>query len=86
MVVILETRIERRKRLRKQKRISYLKFLIILLAFLILFFGIKLVNEHIIYLGYMDNPTIFSLDIRKGRLDLFGEKYIIDLKILKKIH
>jgi hypothetical protein len=85
MVVILETRVEKRKKLKRKKRISYLKFLIILWTCVILFLGIKLVNDYIIYLGYMDNPTIFSLNIRQRRLELFGERYVIDLRILKKI-
>lgn len=85
MVVILETRVEKRKKLKRQKRISYLKFLIILWTCVILFLGIKLVNDYMIYLGYMDNPTIFSLNIRQRRLELFGERYLIDLRILKKI-
>ncbi len=85
MVVILESRIERKKKLRKQKRIRYIKFLIILLACSILYFGIKFVNDYIIYLGYIENPTIFDLNIRDKRMELFGESYFIDLKILKKI-
>jgi hypothetical protein len=85
MVVILETRVEKRKKLKRQKRISYLKFLIILWTCVILGLGIKLVNDYMIYLGYMDNPTIFSLNIRQRRLELFGERYLIDLRILKKI-
>ncbi len=85
MVVILETRVEKRKKLKRKKRISYLKFLIILWTCVILFLGIKLVNDYIVYLGYMDNPTIFSLNIRQRRLELFGERYVIDLRILKKI-
>jgi len=86
MVVILETRVEKRKKLKRQKRISHLKLLIILGTCVILCLGIKLVNDYIVYLGYMDNPTIFNLDIREGRFELFGERYMIDLRILKKIH
>jgi len=85
MVVILESRIERKKKLKKQKRIYYIKFMAILLACSILYFGIKFVNEYIIYLGYMENPTIFSLNVRQKRMELFGESYYIDLKILKKV-
>lgn len=81
----METRVEKRKKLKRKKRISYLKFLIILWTCVILFLGIKLVNDYIVYLGYMDNPTIFSLNIRQRRLELFGERYVIDLRILKKI-
>ncbi|NLY78064.1 MAG: hypothetical protein GX080_08305 [Tissierellia bacterium] len=85
MVVILESRIEKRKKLKKQKRIGYMKALVVLLTFLVLYFGIKLVNEQMTYLGYMDNPTIFSLDLRERRIELFGDTYLIDIKILKKV-
>ena len=50
----------------------------------ILYFGIKIVNENIAYLDYLENPTIFKLSIGERKMDLFGKSYIIDLKILKK--
>lgn len=84
MVVILETRIEKKNRIKKQRRLAFFKTAIIILILALLCIGIKLVNDRIIYLGYMENPTIFDLDIREKRLELFGEKYLIDLKILKK--
>lgn len=85
MVVILETRMEKKKKLKKQKKLTFLKFLMIVSTLTILIYGIKLVNDGIIYLGYIENPTIFDLDIRERRLELFGERYFIDLKILKKV-
>ncbi|NLX61305.1 MAG: hypothetical protein GXZ06_02090 [Tissierellia bacterium] len=81
----MESRVEKNKRIKREKRLAFLKFLIILSACLILFYGIKLVNDEIIYLGYIENPTIFNLNIRERTLALFGEKYFVDLKILKKI-
>lgn len=84
MVVILETRIERRKKLKRQKRITMLKALIVLLTLVMLYYGIKLVNEYIVYLGYIENSSIFDLNIKERELELFGESYFIDLKILKK--
>lgn len=88
MVVILgtrvETRAEKNKKLKKQKRRSFCKILIIILTLILFINGLKLVNEYIIYLGYIENPTIFNLDIKERELVLFGERYLIDLKILKK--
>ncbi|NLW21955.1 MAG: hypothetical protein GXY88_01655 [Tissierellia bacterium] len=78
------TRMERRKQLKAQRRKKFCKGIILLSTLLILYFGIKVVNETIIYLGYMENPTIFSLNIRKKELNLFGKNYFIDLNILKK--
>lgn len=85
MVVVLESRLEKNKRVKKQKRLTFLKILIILFTFFLLYYGIRLVNDGIIYLGYIENPTIFELNINERTLDLFGEKYFIDLKILKKV-
>lgn len=84
MVIVLESRLERRKRIKKQKRLTLFKALIILFTLVLLYFGIKLVNNEILYLGYVDNGTIFDLDIKEKKLQLFDKKYLIDLKILKE--
>lgn len=44
-----------------------------------------MVNRSITYLGYLENPTMFSLNIKERKLELFGKSYFIDLKILKEI-
>lgn len=85
MVVVLESRVEKNKRIKREKKLAFFKFLIILSTFLILFYGIKLVNDEIVYLGYIENPIIFNLNIKEKTLALFGERYLIDLRILKKI-
>lgn len=43
-----------------------------------------MVNDYIIYLDYLERPIIFDLDLKDGKLYLFGESYLIDLKILKR--
>jgi hypothetical protein len=83
-VVFLETRVEKRKRLRKHNRKKVYKFIIIAFAVIILYLGIKVVNQNIVYLGYLENQNIFKINILKGKLNLFGKGYYIDLKILKK--
>ena len=80
----METRLEKRKRLKKENRRKIYKFTIIVCTFLILYFGVKVVNENIIYLDYLKNPTIFQINIGARKIDFFGKSYIIDLKILKK--
>lgn len=50
-----------------------------------LYYGIKVVNTNIIYLDYLKNPIIFKLDLKERKLYLFGESYLIDLKIFKKV-
>ncbi|QQY80456.1 hypothetical protein EDD65_102103 [Keratinibaculum paraultunense] len=80
----METRIEKRKRQKKEKRIKRCRVIILFSTLLFLYMGIKIVNDNIIHLGYLDNPTIFNMNIKQNRLELFGENYIIDLKVLKK--
>lgn len=82
--MFVETRTEKRKRQKKEKRKKRLKSIILLSTLLFLYMGIKVVNKNIIYLGYLDNATIFNMDIKQNRLELFGKNYIIDLKILKR--
>ena len=75
---------EKRKQHKKEKRKNFYKFIVLALTLLILYYGIKVVNENIVYLDYLKNPNIFKLDIREKKIDLFGRSYLIDLKILKK--
>lgn len=77
---------EKRKKYKRQRRINFCKFLTIGFTLFLLYLGIKVVNENIIYLEYLKNPTIFSVNIKERTLDLFGKSYFIDLKILKRNH
>ena len=78
----METRTEKENG--KKKRGKRDLTIILLSTLLFLYMGIKVVNKNIIYLGYLDNATIFNMDIKQNRLELFGKNYIIDLKILKR--
>ncbi|NMB07600.1 MAG: hypothetical protein GX981_04365 [Tissierellia bacterium] len=80
----METRVEKRKRERRENRIKFYKLIILLSTLLVLYIGLKVVNANIIYLDYLKNPKIFNLNIRESKIDLFGETYFIDFKILKK--
>lgn len=83
-MIYLETRVEKRKRERRENRIKFYKLIILLSTLLVLYIGLKVVNANIIYLDYLKNPKIFNLNIRESKIDLFGETYFIDFKILKK--
>lgn len=80
----MDTRVEKRKRLKREKRKNFFKSIIVILILLILYYGIKVVNMNIVYLDYLKNPIIFKLDLKERKLYLFGESYLIDLKILKR--
>ncbi len=78
------SRVEKLKLIRKERRKKRTKGIIIVLSLFLLYYGIKMVNDHIEYLGYLDNPIILDIDMEQGKLYLFGESYLIDLKILKR--
>lgn len=80
----METRIEKRRRERRENRARVYKFIILSFTLFILYFGIKIVNDNIVYLDYFNNPTIFRINIKEKKIDLFGKSYLVDLKILKK--
>ncbi len=80
----METRIERNRRLRRQKWKKSFKNLCILFLVALLIIGVKVVNSTIVKLNCIENPKILSLDVRNSKLDIFGRTYFIDFRILKK--
>lgn len=80
----METRIEKYKRIRKEKRIRRFKSVTILFLIGMLFWGINIVNQTARQLNYLDNANIFNYDFKNHILELLGETYFIDFKILKK--
>ncbi|WP_406242273.1 hypothetical protein ACF3M2_17620 [Tissierella carlieri] len=81
----METRLERNKRLKKQRRINRVKKFYILILFLLLILGLEIVNQNIVELDCLDNPNILRFDINTKKLDLFGKSYIIDLSFIRKV-
>lgn len=75
---------EKRKRNRKEKRKNFYKLMVVLIILCMSVYGIKVVNQTIADLDYLENPNIFNLNIKEGKVDLFGKSYYIDLKILKE--
>lgn len=75
---------EKRKRNRKEKRKAFYKLMVVLIILCMSVYGIKVVNQTIADLDYLENPNIFNLNIKEGKVDLFGKSYYIDLKILKE--
>ncbi|NLK44237.1 MAG: hypothetical protein GX300_07585 [Tissierellia bacterium] len=81
----METRLERNLRIRKEKRIKRAKRFCIFLLLIFLYFGLETVNQNIVELDCLDNPNIFRFDLKTRQVDIFGNSYIIDLDIIKKI-
>ena len=84
MVIIMETRIEKNKRLAKEKRIKGFKLFIILFMVALLVIGIGYVNKTIKEYNFFDNPNLFSISLKRNTLIILGEKYYFDFRILKK--
>lgn len=78
----METRLERNKRYKKERRMQRVKriYIFILLIFLVL--GIEIVNQNIVELNCLENPNILRFSMETKTLDFFGKSYIIDLKYL----
>lgn len=80
----IETRMEKTKRLRKESRKKFYKLVILGFLLIILFAGIKVVNNNIVHLEYLENPNILNVDLKQRKIDVFGKSYFIDFQILKK--
>ena len=81
----METRLERSKKEKKRKRIRKFKIVIVLIFFIFMVFGLTIVNEYIVELGYLNNSNMIGFDLRTKKLNLLGKTYKIDLKILKEV-
>lgn len=80
----METRVEKSKRRRKERRIQGLKRFIIMVMVVFLVLGIFIVNQTIKEYNFLDNTNILSYDFKTNVLNLLGKTYYFDLKILKK--
>lgn len=75
---------ERKKKIKNQKRINKLKFFLVLILVGFMVQGLMIVNQNIIDLKDLENATIFQFNFKTKKLNLFGKSYIVDLKILKE--
>ena len=79
----METRLEKNKKKKLSKFKLLLKTIIVLALVFSLFVGINLVNDTIKALNCMKNTRLFSFDLENYNLEFLGQKYFIDLKVLK---
>ncbi len=84
MVMIMETRIDKLKRLNKERRYKRIKYLVVFLFLIFMFIGMILVNNEARQLDLLENPVLFKIDLKNNKLVILGEKYYLDFKILKK--
>ncbi|MDR7870193.1 MAG: hypothetical protein RIN55_04990 [Tissierellaceae bacterium] len=76
---------ERYKRIRREKRLRRFKFFIILIVFIIMSYGMLVVNDTIKYFDVIENDNLIRLDIENGKIDLLGKSYYIDLETVKSV-
>lgn len=81
----MESRLDRYKRVRKEKFIRKLKFFTILIILSTMSYGLYLVNNTVKDFNIIENDNLIRFDIKNSTIDLFGKSYYIDLQILKNV-
>lgn len=84
LVMKMETRVERSKRLAKSRMIKKLKILTIFLLVGLMVLGIFMVNEEARAYGILENPILINFDFQNKIFTFLGRDYYLDLQILKK--
>lgn len=80
MVVVMETRIEKNLRRKKEKRNNILKAMIIIFCAILFIFGLLTTEYSIQELTVDNSKRIFSMDFRERQLkiELFGKTYVYE--------
>lgn len=84
MVIFMETRMEKNRRIARQRRIRNFKFFILILVLFGLIYGLILVNQTVKAYNFFDDAILFSLDLKENEIIILGKKYYLDLKVLKR--
>lgn len=80
----METRLEKRKKEGKLKRVKRFKTLIILLLFISFVLALDIVNTSLIQLTLIDSH-ILRYDRFTNTIDILGKSYIFDFSFIKKL-
>lgn len=84
----METRIERNKKKKKDKRKGFLKFQLFILCTIVFVFGLILTEDSIRELTCMENQKLFSVVLEENvfHIQLFGKNYVLDfMSFIKNI-
>ena len=79
----METRMEKYKRIKREKRIRKIKFFFVLIVLASMTYGLLIVNNTIKTFDVIENDNLIKLDLEKSTIDLLGKSYYIDLEIIK---
>ncbi|HLR20591.1 MAG TPA: hypothetical protein VK087_01165 [Tissierellaceae bacterium] len=81
----METRVDKYKRKRKEKRIRNLKYFVVFIIICGSFVGIKIVDETARELDCLVDTNILYYDLQDQRLEIFGNDYFLNLERIKNI-
>lgn len=79
----MESRLEKNLRRKKANKKRKLKFIAIFCLFIFLLFAIGMVNQRIVDLDCMENPTIIRINVDSKTVEWFGQVYEFDFKKVK---
>ena len=80
----METRMEKSKRLAKEKRRKRYKYYIIGCLLILTLFGLYWVNSVARDYELLENPVLFGFNLRENIFTFLGNNYYFDFKILKR--
>lgn len=81
----MESRTERYKRVRKEKYLRKLKFIMIIIVVGSMSFGLYLVNDTIRDFDIIENDSLIGIDINNKRINLLGKSYYLDFQVIKNV-
>lgn len=81
----METRMERYKRIRKEKFIRRSKAFVILILIIGMTYGLIEVNKSIKDLNLINNDNLIGIDMKNRTVDFLGKSYQVDFNIIKDL-
>lgn len=76
---------EKYKRIKKEKRISRLKFMTFLIILVTMFYGVFFVNDTIKDFDVIEKDNLIRLDIENWEIELLGKTYYIEIDRIKNV-
>ncbi|MFY9213513.1 MAG: hypothetical protein WAO45_02210, partial [Tissierellaceae bacterium] len=84
-VIQVETRMERYKRIRKERFIRRSKAFVILILIIGMTYGLIEVNKSIKDLNLINNDNLIGIDMKNRTVDFLGKSYQVDFNIIKDL-
>lgn len=84
-MIQVETRMERYKRIRKERFIRRSKAFVILILIIGMTYGLIEVNKSIKDLNLINNDNLIGIDMKNRTVDFLGKSYQVDFNIIKDL-